>query len=122
MVRTAYAADLQQAFKQMIIEVRRAAGHMTQRILALGALADLVEIVIAFIGEQLFAEFHAHGCYASLRAAPSGTALRGIQNGFDNGFIAGAPAYIAGDRFNDLVTARVRVAVQQGLGGHQHAG
>ena len=60
MMRAAHAFDMQQSVEQMIVEIGRAAGHMAERVLTLRRLADLVEIVVALVGEQVLAEFD-HG-------------------------------------------------------------
>src|ERR1700693_3580886 len=46
----------------------------------------------------------------------------GVENGADDLVVAGAPAQVAGEPVARLGFARVRIAVQQGLGGDQQAG
>src|SRR6202521_5264772 len=54
----------------MVIEIGRGAGNMAEHILALGALADLVEIVVALVGEKVLAQFQ-HGAVLQARARPA---------------------------------------------------
>ena len=78
-VRAAQDFQMQQIGEAMIVVVGRRAGDMPEHVLPLGRLADLVQIVVAFVGENVFAEFQ-HGVVLqarrrlSLRAASS-TAL-----------------------------------------------
>jgi len=61
MMRAAHAADMQEAFEQVIIEIGRAARDVTENILSAGRLADLVEIVVTLVGEELLAELNHAG-------------------------------------------------------------
>src|SRR5512134_1548410 len=55
---------------------------------------------------------------ACLRAAFGG----GIQDRIDDRLVAGAAADVAGDGLGHVLARRRRVAVEQRLGRHQHAG
>ena len=57
MMRRAHHLQMQQAVKAVIVEEAGAAGDMPQHVLALLALADHVEIVVALVGEQILAKF-----------------------------------------------------------------
>jgi hypothetical protein len=57
-VGAAQAFQMQHAVEAVIVEERRARGDMAQNVLAPRRLADLVEIVVALVGEQVLAEFH----------------------------------------------------------------
>ena len=57
-VGTAHAFHMQQPLEQMIIKERRTPGDVTERILALGRLADLIEVVIPLVGEQILAKLN----------------------------------------------------------------
>ena len=78
MVRAAQDLEVQQAGHLVIVEELAGRGDMTQHVLALGALADLLEVVVALVGEQVFAEFE-HGRPQARRAprdeAAASTAL-----------------------------------------------
>ena len=56
-MRAAHDLEVQQALEGVVIEERRAAGDMTRHVLALNALADDVEIVVALVGNTVFPEF-----------------------------------------------------------------
>ena len=56
MVRRAHDLQMQQAVEAVIVEEAGAAGDMAQHVLALLALADHVEIVVALVGEQILAK------------------------------------------------------------------
>src|SRR5262245_8180909 len=47
--------------------------------------------------------------------------VRGIQDGVDDRLVTGAAADVAGYGLGNLLARRRRVAVEQRLGGHQHA-
>ena len=69
-VRAADAADVQQAIEQVVVVVGRAAGDVAERVLALGRLADLVEVVVALVGEIFLAELdHGFTPYGGWRRA-----------------------------------------------------
>ena len=59
-MRAPDAAHMQQPLEEVIVEIRRPAGHMAQRVLTLRRLADLVEIVVTLVGEQVFAKLDTH--------------------------------------------------------------
>ena len=59
-VRAAQHLQMQHALQLVIVEIGRGAGDMTEHVLALGALADLLEIVVALVGENVLAQFQ-HG-------------------------------------------------------------
>jgi hypothetical protein len=51
---------MQHALQFVVVEINRRPSDMAEHILALGALADLVEIVVTFVGENVLAQFQ-HG-------------------------------------------------------------
>jgi hypothetical protein len=55
-VRRARAAHVQQPFEQVVVIEGRAAGDMAGDVLPPRRLADLVEVVVAFVGEEFLAE------------------------------------------------------------------
>ena len=59
-----------------------------------------------------------HPGYAASAAHLGG----GGEDGVDDRLVAGAAADVAGDRVDDVVAARVGIAVEQRLGGDDHAG
>ena len=73
MMRRSHTPDVKKAIEKMIVVERRTPGDMAFDILPARALADLVEVVIALIGEELFSEFEAAG---SVRVSVHATALR----------------------------------------------
>jgi hypothetical protein len=78
-VRAAQDFQVQQVGEPVIVVIRRRAGDMAEHVLPLGRLADFFQIIVALVGENVFAEFE-HGVVLqarrrlSLRAASS-TAL-----------------------------------------------
>ena len=52
-MRAAHDLQMEQAFEGVIIEVARAPRDMARHVLALNALADDVEIVVALVGEEV---------------------------------------------------------------------
>ncbi|GAB5377895.1 MAG: hypothetical protein AcusKO_43570 [Acuticoccus sp.] len=75
-VRRARAADVAQAVEQVVVVEGRAARHVAQHVLALRRLADLVEIVVALVGEEVLAEFDGHRRYPVRRTPPRSDAAR----------------------------------------------
>ena len=59
-VRAAQHLQMQHALQFVIVEIGRGAGDMTQHVLALGTLADLLQIVVTLVGENVLAQFQ-HG-------------------------------------------------------------
>ena len=59
-VRTAQHLQMQHALQFVIVEIGGRAGDMPQHVLALGALADLLEIIVTLVGENVLAQFQ-HG-------------------------------------------------------------
>ena len=54
-MRAADAAHVQQAVELVVVEEGRAPGDMAENVLPRGGLADLVEIVVALVGEDVLA-------------------------------------------------------------------
>ncbi|MGY3466377.1 hypothetical protein ACVW0I_003248 [Bradyrhizobium sp. LM6.11] len=52
--------QVQHALELVVVEIARRARDMAEHVLALGALADLLEIVVALVGENILAQFQ-HG-------------------------------------------------------------
>ena len=65
-VRTAQDFQMQQIGEAMIVVVGRRTGDMPEHILPLRRLADLVQIVVAFVGEDVLAKFE-HGALSFRR-------------------------------------------------------
>jgi hypothetical protein len=59
-MRAAQDLQMQQVGEAMIVVIGRGAGDMPEHVLALGRLADFMQIVVSFVGEDVFAEFQ-HG-------------------------------------------------------------
>ena len=57
MMRAARTAHMQKPIEEMIVEIGRAAGDMAENILPTRRLSDLFEIVVALVGEEIFAKF-----------------------------------------------------------------
>jgi hypothetical protein len=72
------AAQVQKPLEQVVVEERRPAGDMAHDVLTPRGLADLVQVVVALVGEQVLAELdHAglrHGNVGHARTLPSATA------------------------------------------------
>ncbi len=51
---------MQHALQFVVVEISGGTGDVTEHVLALGALADLLEIVVALVGENVLAQFQ-HG-------------------------------------------------------------
>src|SRR3981081_2296462 len=60
---------MQHALQFVVVEIGRRPGDMAEHVLALGALADLVEIVVTLVGENVLAQFQ-HGAVLQARARP----------------------------------------------------
>ena len=70
---------MQQIGEAVIVVIRRGAGDVPEDVLALRRLADFLQVVVAFVGENVFAEFQ-HGVVLQARRrlsprAASSTAL-----------------------------------------------
>ena len=65
-VRAAQDFQVQQIGEAVIVVIRRRAGDVAQNVLALRRLADFVQIVVALVGEDVFAEFQ-HGVVLQAR-------------------------------------------------------
>ena len=57
MMRAAQHLQVQQPLELVVVEKGRGAGDMADHVLALRRLADLLEIVVALVGKDLFAQF-----------------------------------------------------------------
>ncbi|KRQ06999.1 hypothetical protein AOQ73_12645 [Bradyrhizobium pachyrhizi] len=68
-MRAADHLQMQHALQLVVIEIGRGAGHMAEHVLALRALADLFQIVVALVGEDILAQFQ-HGT-VPLRTRPA---------------------------------------------------
>ncbi len=60
MVRAAQDLEVQQSGHLVIVEELGRGGDVAKHVLALSALADFPEVVVALVGEQVLAEFE-HG-------------------------------------------------------------
>jgi hypothetical protein len=68
-VRAAQHLEIQHALKLVIVEIGRGRGDVPEHVLALRALADFLEIVVALVGEDILAKFE-HGKTLQARSAP----------------------------------------------------
>jgi hypothetical protein len=75
-VRRTDAAQMQEAVEQVVVEERRPAGDMAHDVLPACGLADLVEVVVALVGEEVLAELDHAGLrhLGHARTLPSATA------------------------------------------------
>ena len=67
-VRAAQHLEMQHALQLVVVEIGRGRGDMAEHVLALRRLADLLEIVVALVGENVLAEFK-HGSPFQARVA-----------------------------------------------------
>ena len=67
-MRAAQDLEVQEAGNLMIVEEPAGRGDVAQHVLPLGAFTDLLEVVVALVGEQVFAEFE--HCTPQARRAP----------------------------------------------------
>jgi hypothetical protein len=67
-MRAAQDLQMQHALQFVVVEIGRGAGDMTEHVLALGALADLLEIVVTLVGEYVLAQFQ-HSSSSGTRAS-----------------------------------------------------
>ena len=72
-MRTARELHVQHPGHGMVVEEAAASGDVPQRILALGRLTDLVQVVVALVREEVLAEFH---CLESSPRRPALCAVR----------------------------------------------
>ena len=68
-MRAAQHLQMQHALQLVIVEIGRGAGDVAEHVLALRALADLLQIVVALVGEIFLAEFQHGWVLRSVRAA-----------------------------------------------------
>ena len=71
---------------------------MAEHVLPLGRLADLLQVVVALVGENVLAQFKHGSCPSGAPRAASG----GGEDRVDDRFVAGAAADVAGDGLDDL--------------------
>ena len=111
----------------VVVEEAAAPGDVPKRVLALRGPADLVQIVVALVGEEILAEIHVSwrslAWYPALCAArrPGAGAVRRGEDRLDDRLVAGAPADVAADGVDDIFAGGTRIGVQQRPGGHEHA-
>ena len=74
-VRAAQYLEMQHTLQLVVVEIGRGARDMPEHVLALGALADLFQIVVALVGEDVLAQFQ-HGRSLQARARPPVAAAR----------------------------------------------
>ena len=73
---------MQQVGEPVIVVIGRGAGDVPEHVLPLRRLTDFLQVVVALVGENVFAEFQ-HGCVLqarrrlSLRAASSTASMIG---------------------------------------------
>jgi hypothetical protein len=67
-MRAAQDLEVQEAGNLMIVEEPAGRGDVAQHVLPLGAFADFLKVVVALVGEQVFAEFE--HCRPQARRAP----------------------------------------------------
>ena len=91
---------------------------MAEHVLPLSRLANLLEIVVALVGENVFAQFKHKSPFQARRSAPP---RGGGENGVDDRLIAGAPADVAGNRLDHFDAAGIGVAIDERLRGHEHS-
>src|SRR5882757_4791420 len=68
-MRTAQHLQMQHALQPVVVEINGGAGDVAEHVLALGALADLLEVVVTLVGENVFAQFQ-HGAVLQALARP----------------------------------------------------
>ena len=74
-VGAAQHLQMQHALQLMIVEIGRRRGDMAEHVLPLRRLADLLQIVVALVGENVLAQFQ-HGQALQARRAPRPAAAR----------------------------------------------
>ena len=74
-VRAAQYLEMQHALQLVVVEIGRGAGDMPEHVLALRALADFLQIIVALVGEDVLAQFQ-HGRSLQARARPPVAAAR----------------------------------------------
>ena len=97
---------MQQVGEAMIVIIGRGTGDVAEHVLPLRRLADLLQIVVAFVGENVLAKFQ-HGVCPS--GAAAAVAAGGVEHRLDDRLIAGAAADIAADGVDDVFTRRGRI-------------
>ena len=117
MMRAAHHLQVQHAARVAVgVELGRA-GDVAGDVGALLARPDRLQVVGPLGGKESSDVFH---CPAS--SAPRRAHLRrGGEDGIDDRFVARAAADVAGDRVDDGVAIRIGIAVEQRLGGDDHA-
>ena len=74
-MRAAQYFEMQHALQLVVVEIGRGARDMAEHVLALRALADLLQIIVALVGEDVLAQFQ-HGRSLQARARPLVAAAR----------------------------------------------
>ena len=74
-VRAAQYLEMQHALQLVVVEIGRGARDMAEHVLALRALSDLFQIIVALVGEDVLAQFQ-HGRSLQARARPLVAAAR----------------------------------------------
>ena len=100
------------------IELGRA-GDVAERVGAALADADAVEALGAFVGEECFDVFHRRLLRRIFAARMLGG---GGEDGVDDRLVAGAAADVAGDGVDHRRAVGIGIAVEERLGGEDHAG
>ena len=91
-MRAAQNLQVQKIRKPVIVVIGRRAGDVAEDILALRRLANLDEVIVAFVGEDILAELE-HGSFPL--GAATIVAACGIEHCLDDRLVAGTTADIA---------------------------
>ena len=75
-VGAAQNLEMQHALQLVVVEIGRGRGDVAEHVLTLGRLADLLEIVVALVGENVLAKFKHGSPLQARRSAPRAAAAR----------------------------------------------
>ena len=68
--------EMQHALQLVVVEIGRGRGDVAEHVLALGRLADLLEIVVALVGENVLAQFKHGSPFQARRSVARAAAAR----------------------------------------------
>jgi hypothetical protein len=107
---------MQQTVEQMVVIKRRAAGDMAEDVLADVGLPISFRLSLRSSANRSLRNSSMEDIRQPSRLLPCR-----VKDRIDDRVIAGAAADVARNRLDDLFARRSWIAVEQRLGGHQHA-
>ena len=113
-VGAAHHVEMQEAREGAVREESCLSSHMTRHVGPLQPNSQLVEVVVALVGEIFFCKSD----HRPPRPRRIGAGCR--QDRIDDWFVAGTAANVPRQSLHHLVPARIRRVIEQGFRGHDH--